>query len=153
MSHEVILVGKSVYVESSDSDAPVVCLVPRWHPKTDAAERALVEWSDVQIRGRDATYSGYSDKSNITLVTDQGRRVGGQGSKPLISGRMGADRVDVVERALTANLSPRQREACIVIFAPGPGSDRVRAAASGYSYPRYRVIKKQVLTMISMLNL
>lgn len=151
MRHEVILVGKSVYVESNDS--PAVCFVPRWHPKTDTAERALVEWSDAQIRGKDATQNGYSDKSNITLVTEQGRRVGGQGSKPLFFGRMGSDRVDVIDRVLTANLSPRQRLACIVIFAPGPGSDRVRAEASGYSYPRYRVIKKQVLTMISVLDL
>lgn len=122
----------------------VVCL----DHKKARAESWLTEWADAQIRGVDSQLSGYSSKSNISLVMDQGFGVGGQCSKPLVKGRMGAGIASAVDRVLREGLSPRQRIACIAIFQPGDKPEKDRAKDSGYQIARYYEIKRKAIWFV-----
>lgn len=111
------------------------------------AESWLTEWADAQIRGEDVV-NGYANQSNLKLVTDQGFKVGGQCSKPLIHGYIGFDVVKAVDTALTNNLSGRQRAACIVLFAPGKYNHEQRIHASCYCKKGYWNLRHAALDLV-----
>ncbi len=149
MSAALVSVTGSVYVEEQGGlDSEV--LTRYKDAKTEKAESWLTEWADAQLRGEDIV-NGYSSKSNLSLVTDQGFRVGGQESMPLIKGRMGQDLVVAVERVLSANMSPRQRDACVYIFEPGNIDWRERMEKAGYKKTRYAELKVTAVTLVKRL--
>jgi hypothetical protein len=111
------------------------------------AESWLTEWADAKIRGADII-NGYSNKSNISLVSDQGFKVGGQQSRPLIHGRIGADVSVVVDLALKSGMSGRQVKGCIAVFAPGDFSHRERIEASGYCQKGYWNLRQAALNIV-----
>lgn len=119
--------------------------------RIEKAESWLTEWADAQIRGIEVV-NGYSSKSNLSLVTDMGFKVGGQQSRPLIHGQIGFDVVKAVQLALGAELSPRQMDACKHMYKPGPGSwdwrKRAEDAEHTYSKAQYFRLKEKSLWIV-----
>lgn len=111
------------------------------------AESWLTEWADTQIRGVEAV-NGYANQSNLKLVSDQGFKVGGQQSKPLIYGRMGPTVSAAVDLALKSGMSGRQVKACVVLFAPGKYSHEERIAASMYCKRGYWNLRYAALDIV-----